>query len=54
MYKMIKAATLDGVDKLEGIAAIHSLYGYFLSEPLIGRYICFVYNDDSCKELYLF
>lgn len=47
MYKMIKATTLDGVDKLEGIAAIHSLNGYFLTEPLIGRYICFVYDDDS-------
>lgn len=51
MYKMIKAVTLDGMDKLEGIAAIHSLYGYFYTEPSIGRYICFVYKDDSNKMM---
>ena len=51
MYKMIKAVTLDGIDKLEGIASIHSLNGYFYTEPIIGRYICFVYDDNTEKMM---
>lgn len=51
MYKMIKAVTHDGIDRLEGIAKIHSLRGYFYTKPTIGRYICFVYDDDSEKMM---
>ena len=47
MYKMIKAASYNGTNKLDAIAAIHSLYGYFYTEPVVGKYICFVYDDPS-------
>ena len=52
MYKMIKAVSHDGIDKLIGIAAIHSLYGYFYEDPVIGRHICFVYDDPSEQMMY--
>jgi hypothetical protein len=51
MYKMIKAVTHDGIDKLIGIAVVHSLYGWFYTEPAVGRYICFVYDDNSEKMM---
>lgn len=51
MYKMIKAIGHDDTNKLDTIAAIHSLYGYFYTEPAIGRYICFVYDDPSEKMM---
>ena len=41
MYKMIKAVTLDGIDKLEGIASIHSLNGYFLFVSIVGVFALF-------------
>ena len=34
MYRMIKAVSNDGVDKLNDIAAIHSLEGSFYWMPL--------------------
>lgn len=51
MYKMIKAVGHDGVDKLDYIASIHSLYGYFYVKPVEGGCICFVYDDNSEKMM---
>lgn len=47
MYKMIKATSNDGTDKLDDIAAIHSLVGSFYWMPLVDSVIGFVYNDNS-------
>ena len=40
-----------GTDKLNSIAAIHSLKGTFYATPEIGEHICFIYNDDSGKMM---
>ena len=47
MYKMIKAISNDGTDKLNDIASIHSLEGDFYWMPLVDSVIGFVYNDNS-------
>ena len=47
MYKMIKALSHRGEDKLDSIAAIHSLEGYFGEKPIVGGHIYYVYNDKS-------
>ena len=43
MYKIIKAMSKDGTDKLSGIESRHSLYG----ELYVGNCVLFTYNDDS-------
>lgn len=47
MYKIIKAQGKDGTDKLRDIEKIHSLVG----ELELGKYACFIYNDDSGKMM---
>lgn len=51
MYRIIKARGYDGTNKLDIIAATHSLEGEFYIEPRMGEHICFIYNDDSGKML---
>ena len=44
MYRMIKAVSNDGTDKLNDIAAIHSLEGSFYWMPLVDSVIGFVFK----------
>ena len=53
MYRIIKAVSNDGEDKLDRIASIHSLEGEFYDDrlPEIGERFFFVYDDDSEKMM---
>jgi hypothetical protein len=52
MYRLIKYEGKSGENKLDSIAAIHSLDGYFHWSPMVGGSIVFVYNDASGKLLH--
>lgn len=51
MYKMIKAISNTGTDKLPEIAAMHSLEGDLDWIPYTNYPFFFVYNDDSGKMM---
>ncbi len=51
MYKMIKATTHEGKDKLPDIAAIHSLEGKLHWIPDTNYPFFFAYNDSSGKMM---
>lgn len=51
MYRIIKAVGHDGTNKLETIAAIHSLEGMLVEKPYIGGNIWFQYDDNSGKVM---
>ena len=51
MCRMIKYEGKNGENKLENIAATHSLEGYFYWPPVVGSAIGFAYNDTSGKLL---
>ena len=52
MYRMIKYEGKNGKNKLENIAAIHSLEGDFYWTPEVGGAIGYAYNDTSGKLLH--
>lgn len=47
MYKIVKAMSKDGTNKLPDIKKLHSLYG----ELYINSCVLFIYNDDSGKMM---
>ena len=49
MYRIIKAESKDGTDKLDEIRAVHSLEGLFWGTPVVGYPFYYEYNDDSGK-----
>lgn len=49
MYRMIKAESNDGIDKLDEIKKNHSLEGFFWMQPFVGVPFLFQYNDNSGK-----
>ena len=51
MYRMIKANSNTGTDKLADIAAVHSLEGDLHWIPYTGCPFCFSYNDNSGKMM---
>lgn len=51
MYRIIKAQSKDGTDKLESIKVTHSLEGYFWSMPFVGAPFYFEYDDNSGKMM---
>lgn len=51
MYRIIKAITKDGIDRIERIKEEHSLDGTFYATPYVGGCIYFVYNDGSHKMM---
>lgn len=51
MYRMIKAVSNTGRDKLPEIAAIHSLEGDLYWMPHTGCPFYFVYADESGKMM---
>ena len=50
-YRLIKYEGKSGENKLDNIAAIHSLEGCFYCPMMVGGVIVFLYNDDSGKML---
>lgn len=52
MYRLVKYEGKSGANKLDAVAAIHSLDGHFYWPPMTGGSIGFVYNDASGKLLH--
>ena len=51
MYRMIKAESKEGTNKLDEIKLIHSLEGWFWNMPYIGMPFYFEYADNSGKMM---
>ena len=51
MYRLVKAISHDGTDKLEEIATKHSLEGDLYWIPYTNYPLFFTYNDESGKMM---